>query len=151
MQVYKRTMFSLIRGLIIAPCGGFAAFVITQFFLPTLICVILGLAAAVALIYMAVFSENIHFELDDDGTFRYFKKGKLENTFALASYRLGYHRKTEWGILGNNNIDLKLLDAEDEETVIEAGPLGTAQFDEMFACMEKYSIKDIEVLSAEKK
>lgn len=151
MKVFRRTKFSMIRGLIIAPFGGLAVFFLGQILLPVLLCAVLGIGVAALLAYWAIFSENIYFELDDNGTFRYFKRGKLQNTFDLAKYKIGYYRKTEWGILGDNHIDLKLFDEQGEETDIEAGPLGTSQFNEMFENMEKYAIKNIETLDAGKK
>jgi hypothetical protein len=152
MQVYKRTLFSMIRGIIVAPFSGLLVFIIAQLIFPSLLplCAIIGVLVAALIVYIAVFSENIYFELEDDGTFRYYKKGVLQTTYELARYRIGYHRKTEWGLLGNNDIRLKFLDDAGEETEIDAGPLGTTQFDDMFASMEKYAIKDIETLSAGK-
>jgi hypothetical protein len=139
----------MIKGLIEVPFSGLLVFVLAQFLLPLPVCFILGAVAAAVVLYITVVSENICFELEDDGTLRYFKKGALQNTFQLSEYRVGFYRRTEWGILGNNNIELKLLDAEGKETEIEAGPLGTSQFDKMFEEMEKYAIKNVEVLAAE--
>jgi hypothetical protein len=150
MKVYKRTLFSLVKGIIISPLSGILVFLLAQIFLSVPICAVLGILTAAALMYMTVFSENIHFELDDNGTFRYFQKGILKNTFELSKCSIGYYRKTEWGLFGNNDINLKILDAEGEETGIEAGPLGTGQFDDMFEEMEKYAIKNVEVLEAAK-
>jgi hypothetical protein len=141
----------MIKGIIVAPFGGLFVFLLAQILLPVPLCAVLGVAVTAIIVYIAVFSENIYFELDNDGTFRYFKKGTLQNTFELSKYRTGYYRRTEWGIFGSNDIKLKLLDAEGKETGIDAGPLGTAQFDEMFKEMGKYAIKDVEVLDAEKK
>jgi hypothetical protein len=151
MKVYKRTSFSLIKGLVTAPFGGLLVFIVAQIFLPVTICAVLGVAAAAAIAYISIFSEAIHFELDDDGTLRYFKRGALQNTYELSGYRIGYHRRTERGILGNNNIQLKFLDAAGTESELDAGPLGTTQFDEMFAAMGKYAVQDVEQVSAEKK
>jgi len=151
MQTYKRTMFSLIKGIIATPFTALVVFLITQIFLPVPICAVLAIAAGLVLAYLTIFSENINFELEENGSFRYFKNGKLQNEFELPKYRIGYYRKTELGFLGNVDIDLKLVDSEGEETVIDAGPLGTPQFDEMFARMEKFAIRDIEVMNAEKK
>jgi hypothetical protein len=150
MKIYKRTLFSLIKGIVIAPLSGILVFILAQIFLSVPLCAVLGIATAGALLYMTVFSENIYFELGDSGTFRYFKKGTLKNTFDLSKCRIGYYRRTEWGIFGNNDIDLKILDAEGKETGIEAGPLGTAQFEDMFEEMEKFTVNDIEVLDAAK-
>jgi hypothetical protein len=141
----------MIKGLIMVPFGGLFVFVLTQILLPVPVCAVLGVAAALVIVYMTIFSENIYFELDDNGTFRYFKKGTLQNTYELSEYRIGYYRKTEWSIFGSSNIELKLLDSKGEETEIEAAPLGTAQFERMFKEMEKYTTKDVEVLEAEKK
>jgi hypothetical protein len=152
LKTYKRTVFSIIQGLILTPFGGFAVFIIGNIFLPAWLCVILGIAAAAFLAYTTILEENIYFELDEDGTFRFFNRGRLKNTFELSKYSVGYHRKTEWGFLGNNNIRLKLLSVDGEETEIDAGPLGTARFNAMFAEMEKYSIADqAEPLAAAKK
>jgi hypothetical protein len=152
MEVYKRTVFSMIKGIIISPLSGILVFLLAQILpIPVPLCALAGIVVAALLLYMAVFSENIYFELEDDGTFRYFNKGTLKNTFELSKCSIGYHRKTEWGIFGSNNIDLKILDAEGKETGIEAGPLGTGQFEDMFEEMEKYAIKDVEVLEAAKK
>jgi hypothetical protein len=144
-------MFSLVKGLITVPFGGLVIFIIAQIFLPVPICGVLGVVAAAAIAYITVFSEAIYFELDDDGTLRYFKRGTLQNTYELSKYRVGYHRKTEWGILGNNDIQLKFLDTAGKESELDAGPLGTTQFDEMFAAMEEHAIKDVEQLAAEEK
>jgi hypothetical protein len=141
----------MFRGVIISPLSGILVYLLAQIFLPVTLCAVLGIVVAALLMYMAVFSENIHFELEDNGTFRYYKKGTLENTFELSKCRIGYYRKTEWGIFGNNNIDLKILDAKGEETKIEAGPLGTGQFEDMFEEMEKHTIKNVEVLAATEK
>jgi hypothetical protein len=147
MQVYRRTVFSLIVGVIGAPFAGLLVFIITQIFIhSTPICAILGIGVAALVVYMTVFSENIFFELDDDGTFRYFKQGALKNTFTLPSCRVGYHRKSESSLFGNNYITLKILDAENNETDIDTAPLGVTQFHKMFEDMEKFSIKDVETL-----
>ncbi|MDR1315947.1 MAG: hypothetical protein LBK13_03645 [Spirochaetales bacterium] len=151
MNVYTRTQFGTIKAVIIAPFTGILVFVLTRIFLPVPLCVVLGLAATVIVVCIAVFSGNIYFELGEYGTFRYFKRGTLRNTFELPKYRIGYYCKTKRGIFGNHHIELKLFDAAGEETDIDAGPLGTARFEEMFEKMEKYAITDAEVLDAEKK
>ena len=151
MQIYKRSLFSLVKGLIISPFTGLLVLFIAQIFMPLGLSVILGVLAVAALLYMTIFSEDIYFELDDDGAFRYFKQGREQHAFALPACRIGYRRKTEWGLFGNNDIKLKILDAEGEETEIDADPLGTSRFDEMFAAMEQFSIRDVETLTAEKK
>jgi hypothetical protein len=117
-------------------------------FLPERVSFLLGVAAGAVLLFMAFFSENIRFELDDDGAFRYVKRGRLENSFALGLCRIGYRRKSQAGIFGNNDISLKILDGEGKETDLDASPIGTVQFMSMFEKMEKYAIKDEEPIKA---
>jgi len=143
MQVYKRTQFNLIKGIIIAPVTGVVFHFIAQMFIPDIIiCSLIGLAAAGALLYIALFGENIYFELDNDGAFRYYKWGKPEQTFTLGQCRVSYRRKNESGFFGSYDIKLKIRDDKTAETIIDASALGGDQFTEMFAKMEKYAIKD---------
>jgi hypothetical protein len=151
MKTYKRTVFNLIKGIVLVPFSGLLAYIVARIFLPHEIGVVAGVVVAVFLLYIAVFSENIRFELDSDGTFRFYKKGALKHTFDLTQSSIGYHRRTEWGLLGNNDISLKILDSEGRETVVDAGPLGTRQFETMFEAMEQHTQTDVEVLKATKK
>jgi hypothetical protein len=151
MRTYKRSTFGLVKSIVQAPVSGVLVFFITQFFLPVPVCLILGLAVAAILLYMALFSENIFFELEDDGVFRYFKRGKPENTFDLKNCRIGYYRKSESGFAGNHDINLRILDGEGTETSIDAAPLGVTGFHEMFEEMQKFAIKDEPVWADNKK
>jgi hypothetical protein len=131
------------KGIIIAPVTGAVLYFVAQLIIPSLIiCGLIGLAAAAALLYMAFFSENIYFELDDDGAFRYFKRSNQEMSFNLTTCRVGYRRKSESGIFGNHDINLQILDSEDKEHSIDAAPIGVGQFTTMFTEMEKHAIKD---------
>jgi hypothetical protein len=132
----------MVKSIVQAPLSGVLVFFITQIFLPVPVCLILGLAAAGILLYMAFFSENIFFELEDDGVFRYFKRGRPENTFDLKNCRIGYYRKSESGFSGNHDINLRILDGEGNEASIDAAPLGVTGFYEMFEEMQKFAIKD---------
>jgi hypothetical protein len=141
--MYKRTRFNQVKSIIIAPVTGAVLYMIAQLIIPSLvICGLIGLAAAAVLLYMAFFSENIYFELDDDGAFRYYKRGKLERSFILTKCRAGYRRKSESGIFGNHDINLRILNEKGEEDTIDAAPIGVDQFTEMFSEIEKYAIGD---------
>jgi hypothetical protein len=111
----------------------------------------LGIPALItlAILYITVFSEDICFELDPDGVFRYYNRRILQNTFNLANCYIGYHRKSESGLPSSHDISLKILDAnEDEEISFDCSPLGLRRFTEMFTAMENFAIKRHETLSA---
>jgi hypothetical protein len=143
-------MFNLVKSILIAPFTGIVVYIIAQVFLSERVSLIVGVAAGAALLYMAFFSENILFELDDDGAFRYVKRGRPENSFALGGCRIGYRRKSRSGIFsGSNDINLRILDGEGKETNLDASPIGTDQFMSMFEQMEKYALKDEEPIRAQ--
>jgi hypothetical protein len=85
MKTYKRTTVNLVKSIIIAPFTMVLVYIIAHLLLPTQACIVLGAAAGAVLLYMAFFSENIYFELDDDGAFRYFKRGRQENGLSFRS------------------------------------------------------------------
>jgi predicted Rdx family selenoprotein len=151
MRTYKRTLFELIKGIVIAPFSAFAAHIILGLFTSNAI-VVLGIPAlaGLAILYLAVFSENIRFELEPDGVFRYYKRGIPQNTFNLKTCYIWYHRKSEGGFPPSHDITLTVRDtaAGEDEIRIDCGPLGLNQFNEMFAGMEEFTMKDKTVLAA---
>lgn len=122
-------------------------FIVGQIFFPW-VRVVLVVIVTGAIAYIVVFSENIYCELDGGGVFHFFQKGRLRNSFELGKYRIGCHRKTEQGIFGDNNIKLQIMDDKNEETFLDMSPLGTTQFNTMFAAMQKHAIQEAEVLKA---
>jgi hypothetical protein len=101
-------------------------------------------------LYITVFSEDIYFELEPDGMFRYYKRRTLQNTFNLKNCYITYHRKSEGGFPPTHNITMTIVDAaEGGETGLDCSPLGLHQFNEMFGEMENFTIKDTTVLSAD--
>jgi hypothetical protein len=151
METYKRSAFELIKGIILAPFGGLFVFIVVRFFTRNpLIGWGLPVLAAAALIYMALFSEDIYFEIDDSGEFRYFKRRTLQKSLNLKSCLVGYRRKSESGILGNHYITLRILDTEgdNEEYNVDCGPLGVNRFHSMYQRMESLAKNPIETLSA---
>jgi hypothetical protein len=143
-------MLQMVKGIIFAPCAAALVYVVSYNFTDRFF-VIWGLSAFVffLLIYMAVFSENIYFELTSDGKLRYFKKGNLLKTFDLSKCNVGYHRRTETTvfILSSHDITLRILQDGSEEE-IDCSPIGLTQFTEMFEQIEKFSANKIEVLVA---
>jgi hypothetical protein len=140
----------MIKSFVIAPVTGLFVGGLMYYFAGVFIGVLAGLAAGAALLYMTFFSENIYFELDEDGSFRYFKKGTLRNSFAIQRCNVGYYRKSERGLLGSHDIRLKILDPEagEDEIEIDCSPLGVSGFHEMFERLDELSANERKVLSA---
>jgi hypothetical protein len=151
METYKRSPFELAKGIVIAFFTGGAAYMIVGMFTRNVIFGF-GIPALItlAILYISVFSEDICFELDPDGVFRYYNRRILQNTFNLTNCYIAYHRKSETGLPSSHDISLKILDTttEDGETSFDCSPLGLQRFNEMFTAMEHFAIKHNETLSA---
>jgi hypothetical protein len=149
-NIQTEFFFELGKGIVIALFTGAAAYIVVGLFtgialfgfgIPVLI--------TLSILYITVFSEDIYFELEPSGLFRYYKRRILQNTFNLKNCYITYHRKSETGFPPTHDISMTIVDtAGGGETGFDCSPLGLDQFNEMFAEMENFAIKDIEVLSA---
>ncbi|MDR0449827.1 MAG: hypothetical protein LBH26_01005 [Treponema sp.] len=151
MKTYKRSLFELVKGIVIGLVTGIAAHIVLGLFFRNVILVTgVPILIAAAILYITFFSEDIYFELEPEGVFRYYKRRILQNTFNLKNCYIWYHRKSESGFPPTHDITLKMLDsgAEDGEIQIDCSPLGLARFDEMYNEMEEFALKDKTVLSA---
>jgi hypothetical protein len=103
----------------------------------------------IALLYIAIFSEDVFFELEPDGLFRYYKRRILQHTFDHKNCSIAYRRKSEGGFPPTNDITLTIMDTMGEggEVSFDCGPLGLNRFTEMWREMGNFAIKDTEVLS----
>jgi hypothetical protein len=150
MKTYKRSFLELGKGMVIALFTGAAAYFVTGLFIGS---ALFGLGVPIlvtlSILYITVFSEDIYFELEPDGVFRWYKRRILQNTFNLTQCYIAYHRRSEGGFPPTHNITLTIADtAGGGETGLDCAPLGLRQFNEMFAVMEHFTMKDRAVLSA---
>jgi hypothetical protein len=84
MKIYKRSLFELGKGMVIALFTGAAAYIITGIFTGSaLFSLGIPILVTLSILYITVFSEDIYFELEPDGLFRYYKRRILQNTFNL--------------------------------------------------------------------
>lgn len=151
MQVYKRSLWVMVKGLILAVFAGFAGYFITGFFTQDLR-LIYGIPAALFLIltWLALVSENIRFELEPGGQLRYFKRGRLKHSCQLKNCGAGYRQRSENGIFGSHDITLNLVDMETaQQTSLDCSPLGPSRFERMFRAIEGHTATQPEVLRAE--
>lgn len=147
MQVYKRTVGSLIKSLILTPFAGVAAFVVLYILLQFVnlgtigvyLLYIVPVLAFLWMLYASIFSENIRVEIDPAGTCRYFKNGKLLKQWFLPQCQVGYYKRTESGLMGNNNIRLDIRNEMGQDETVDCSPLGSTQFYNMFAHMETFT------------
>jgi hypothetical protein len=151
VKTYKRSLFELIKGVVIAFVTGVVVSMIIGIFTRNAIFA-RGVPALLtsALLYIAIFSEDVFYELETDGLFRSYKRRILQHTFDLKNCYIAYRRKSEGGFPPTHDITLTIMDAagEGDEVSLDCGPLGLTQFTEMWREMENFAIKDTEVLSA---
>ena len=146
MKVYKRSAWTLIKGLISAPFAGFVAVIIVSFFASGIYPIIAGVAIFILVCVLSIFSENIHFELDNT-ELRHFRGRKLKGTYEFDRIVVGYHSRSQRGLLGDNDIQLIIRTAETGgETHLDCSPLGTKRFYEMFSILEGKCLNEPEKL-----
>ena len=100
----------MLKGLVLAVAAAVAAYVIASIFIANA-ALVLGIALLVllVLVYSAVFSENIRFELEG-GELRYYRGRRLKQRFALADCAIRYQTHTEGGFPVTHNINLYVTD-----------------------------------------
>ena len=137
-QTFGRGIMSLVWSLILAVGGGvFLWFVISIFTENSLI--IYGISGGLFAImtYMAIFSENIKFEITGSN-FKYYKRAKLVNDLDLKEYTSGYRQKSSDGSV--DDITLTLVNKKTEEVIqIDATPIGSRKFFEMYELIDVYA------------
>lgn len=150
MKVYKRSTWEMIKGLILAPFAAFIVIIVGGFFTENMT-ILYGVSAVVVglIILSTIFGENIGVELDDNGTMRYLKKGKVTDTFDLTHCAAGYRRKSDRSLLATHNIQLQIVDnLTGQETFLDCSPLGVNQFYKLYEDIGRYTKEEPEVLQA---
>jgi len=146
MKVYKRSAWTLIKGLISAPFAGFVAAIIVSFFANGIYPIIAGAVIFILVCISSIFSENVRFELNDT-ELRHFRGRKLKGTYKFDRIVVGYHSRSQRGLLGDNDIQLIIRTAETgRETQLDCSPLGAKRFYEMFAILEDKCLNEPERL-----
>lgn len=150
MQVYRRSPWLMLKGIISAPCAGLLVFFAAGFFIND-IRIVYGISVLVCLLvlFISVFSENIRLELDKNGELRYYKGGRLRGSYALEHCVVGYHRESDTGLLASHDIKLHILDVTSgEELDVDCSPLGLLRFEEMFTEIKQHTKDEPEILRA---
>ncbi|MDL2273326.1 hypothetical protein LJC34_02070 [Oscillospiraceae bacterium OttesenSCG-928-G22] len=142
MRTFKRTTAHLMRGVFLALCAGFLAYLIASAFAETpLVSVGIPIAVLLLILYMTFISENIRFEAEGD-TLRYYKKNALVHTFHLPDCTVRPIIRSGIAIPPTHDIRLVIRDPNVEggrELRIDCTPLGKAQFDRLFELVEPRS------------
>ena len=152
MSIYKRKPWKLIKSLLIAPLPPVAVGLILlwalQYFPYTwmfILCIALPAVIFLALIYKAIWGENIRFEITENGQCNYYKNNKLKQSFDLVTSDLGYHHVRDANG-GTERLSLRITDNTGKVHIIDGEPIGEKQFEKMFKQMQDYSKVEPEVL-----
>lgn len=143
MNVYKRSLYVMIKGIVAAPFSGLVVYFFLSLFIGNDL-ILFGVFALVTFMvfYTSVFSSRISFTVSPDGEFCYYKKGKLEEQYDLKKCSIGYDRQTD-----GTYINLTIIDENGKESVIDAEPLGSSRFLKMYENMKQF-VKDDEIMKA---
>ncbi|MDR1541187.1 MAG: hypothetical protein LBU32_24970 [Clostridiales bacterium] len=150
MNIYERSLWVMLKGIIGAPLAGVFVYCALSFATEDdriLICA--SALVMLAILYISIFSESIRIELDSDGILRYIKRGKVLNTFKLPECSAGYSRNSDGaGPFADHSITLQIIEADGRETNIDCSPIGLGRFESLYEQVKNFSRDVPEVLSA---
>ena len=132
--VYKRSIITMIVGMIAAPVTGVIIwFLCGLFFDETgVIGAIAGGLITLITWYISIFSERVRIEIDKMHL-SYFKGKKLVHRYKLDQITIGYREKYTVGGFGSDTLDLKIYNVETRESdSIDCAPLGSSRFYKMY-------------------
>ena len=152
MRVYKRTRWELVKSLMIAPLPPVAVglvllwalqwFSYTWFFAIT---VGLPIIIFFSMLYDAIWSRNIRFEITDAGQCNYYKNNKLKKSYNLKACDMGYHHVKDANG-GTDRLSLRITDENGQTDILDCEPIGAKQFEQMFKEMQGFSEVELEKL-----
>ena len=152
MQIFKRGIFSLIKSLGLAVLGPIVLAIIIYFFTENMMIIIIPPAiVGLWLLKLAIFSENIRFEIEKTGQFRYIQRNEIKLNINLSEYYCGYRAKTSDGSADNLTLSLLKVDGKSEEERIDCTALGLSKFYKMYDLIESYTKKENIKMQAVKK
>ena len=153
MQIYKRTIWVMIKGLVTAPFSGLVVYVVARWLFTDSDLWAGGAAALTFLVLLCItiFGENVYFELMPNGILRYYKRGTLRSSHDVTKCVVSYHRESVTGFMGTDDITLLIQEEGKEKVEIDCSPLGPSRFDKMFEKLEALSQNKPEILRAEPK
>lgn len=135
MQIYKRSLVTMIWGFLIAPIAGVLGVVIGGFIFDDFKSRIsIAIAVGVLVILYTIFGQSIRFTISEQGQLSYYRCGRMKHQFDIKNCQVGYHRKTT--NLVYHEIKLEILPAGGELVKINASPLGKTRFEKMFVQLE---------------
>lgn len=143
MKQYKRSLFVMVKNVLYGIGGGFVAALVASWFVGGILAVIVGLAAGLAIIYFAVYSDNIVVTLDE-GVMSVHRFGKLLHTFAIGE--CGFNAKvvtTSDMTGGDSDCTLHVTRADGSEVHLDCSMLGRSAFMEL---LDDLGFNDTEVV-----
>lgn len=146
MKEYKPALLVTLKNLISAPFAGAVVLIVCGFFTENPI-ILYGIPAVVTLLILAMSlgGSGIKFTISEAGEFCYYKRNKLKERFDLRECYVGYRARTDGMYL-----DLQVVDANGEETILDGEPLGNKRFFKMYEHAKTFA-KEEEVMKAAKK
>ena len=145
MSTYKRNPRKLIKSLLMAflsPVAVGVVMLILLLFFDTLWFFVLAVALVCGtflfMVYSAIWSENIRFEITSNGILCYYCGKKLIQRFDLKDCSMGYHHLKDANG-GTENLRLRITDKDGKNEIIDCEPIGEREFYVMFEEMQSYS------------
>ena len=135
MREFKSSLFVIAKNVLYGVGGAFVAALVLSWFLNGTVAVLLGLAVGAAIIYLAVYSNNIRVAVDNN-TVSFHRRGTLLHQFSLDDHSFRAKVVTTTDSTGSDSdCDLTVTAPDGSETQIDCSMLGYNQFMELLDCL----------------
>lgn len=130
MKEYRPSKFVIGKNIVYGVAGGLVAALILNAFLPAALACLLAIAAGGAIIYFAVYKDNISVKLDEKEV-SFFRFGRLLYNFPREG--TSFHAKivTTQEAVSDSDCDLTVTTADGTEVTIDCSMLGLRTFEEL--------------------
>lgn len=128
MTQYKSSLFVIVKNVAYGVGGGFVAALVASWFLSGFFAIVVGLAAGLAIIYFAVYSDNIVITLND-GVMSVHRFGKLLHEFKVEECQFNAKVVTTSDMTGgDSDCTLHISRADGDEVHLDCSMLGRGRF-----------------------
>lgn len=131
MKRYKSSLFVIGKNVLYGVGGGFVAALVVSWFAGGFTAVLVGIVAGLAIIYFAVYGDNIEITLDD-GVMTVTRFGKLLHTFTVDECSFNAKVRTTSDMTGgDSDCTLRITRADGGEVHLDCSMLGERRFMEL--------------------
>ena len=147
MNIFKSSLFIIVKHVIYSIFGGVVITFLLNIFLHPLLSIVIGVALGLLFMYFAIIGDNFKVVVEDD-RFTVYKRNKMKHQFYMDEVSLHAKIKT---VNGDSDCTLTVTTADGEDIPIDLTMLGQSRFYKLLNALNVFDSEPIEVKTITKK